>query len=103
MADGGEGAPAVELAGCHNRADVRIDFGAPDGPEAIGDFSEDDRRPQGPFGDIVGGRNIAVGNEYEQLVAAVRDCPFEFEASLAVGRGGQQSIEPAVEGAPIGG
>jgi len=46
-----------------------VNVGAPEGPEAVGDLSEDDAGSERAFGAVVGGWDLAIGHEGEELAA----------------------------------
>jgi len=96
-ADGGESAQAAQHTSFDDGADCGIGCSAPGGAEAVGDFAEDHRRTQAPFGDIIGGRHIAAGNEDEQLVPAFFDAAPELEAGLGIGLDCQKPDEAALQ------
>ena len=49
---------------------VGVGPGAPLGAEPAGDFAEDHAGPQGSLAFVVGGRDIAVGDEDKEIAAA---------------------------------
>ena len=83
--------------------DVGIGTGAPFGTEPAGDFAEDHAGPQGTLAVVVGGGNIAAGDEDKEIAAAFADAAGELAAGLGGGVDGEQPVEPAVEvGAVLG-
>jgi hypothetical protein len=68
-----EDADAASPGGFEDRANVGVEVGAPGGSEAVGDLAEDDAGPQRLFGAVVGGRDRAVGQEDEQVLAKALD------------------------------
>src|ERR1700680_3468147 len=72
-------------------------MGAPLGAEPAGDFAEDHARPQGTLAVIVGGGDIAAGDEDKEIAAAFADAADELLAGLGGGADGEQPVEPAVE------
>src|SRR3954469_23399957 len=93
-AEGMEDADAASSGGFEDRADVGVEVGAPSGSEAVGDLTEDDAGPQRLFGAVVGGRDRAVGEEDEQVLAEALDDALQLQAGL----GGRLELEQLVEG-----
>jgi hypothetical protein len=77
-------------------------LGAPLGSEAVGDLSEDDAGSQGLLGAVVGGRNVTVGNEDEQVLPEALDDPLEFVSGLGVRHDLEQFIELGLEPGVVG-
>src|ERR1700694_2204582 len=63
-------------------------MGAPLGAEPAGDFAEDHARPQGTLAVIVGGGDIAAGDEDKEIAAAFADAAGEVLGGLGGGGGG---------------
>jgi hypothetical protein len=63
------------------------------GAEPAGDFPEDHAGPQGTLAIVVGGRDIAAGDEDKEIAAAFTDTAGE----LAAGRSGRVDSEKLVE------
>src|ERR1700750_1149379 len=63
-----------------------MDLGAPVRPEAVGDLSEHDRGTDLALGYVIGGRNLAVGEEYEELAPPGLDL-LEQHLSCRMGNG----------------
>src|SRR5437899_3085831 len=76
---------------------VGIGTGAPCGAEPAGDLAENHAGPQGTLAIVVGGGNIAAGDEDEEVAAALADTAGELSAGLGGGADGEQPVEPAVE------
>ena len=70
---------------------------APSGSEAIGDFAEDDARSQSLLGAVVGGRDVAIGDEDKQVLAEALDDPLELLPWLGGGQDFEQRIEAGLE------
>src|SRR5216684_4722667 len=78
-------------------------MGAPLGAEPAGHLAEDDAGPQGPLAVVVGGGDIAAGDEDKEIAAASADGAGELAAGLGGGADGEQPVELAVEvGAVLG-
>jgi len=71
------------------------------GTKAAGDpgqaLAEDDAGPQPPLAVVVGGGDIATGDEKEEIAAAFADALGELSSGLGGGRRREQPVEPAVE------
>src|SRR5215470_6442140 len=76
---------------------VSVGLGAPLGTEPAGDFAKDHAGPQGPLAAVVGGGDIATGDEDEEITAAFADTAGELLAGLGSGADGEQPVEPPVE------
>src|SRR5712692_6213239 len=72
-------------------------MGAPLGAEPAGNFAEDHAGPQGTLAVVVGGGDIAAGNEDKEIAAAFADAAGELLTGLSGGGDGEQPVEPAVE------
>src|SRR6266478_1696078 len=75
-------------------------MGAPLGAEPAGNFAEDHAGPQGTLAVVVGGGDIAAGNEDKEIAAAFADAAGELLTGLSGGGDGEQPVEPAVESLP---
>jgi hypothetical protein len=64
---------AVQSARGNDGCGIGIGMGAPLGTEPAGDFPENHTRPQGTFAVVVGGGNIAAGDEDEEVATALAD------------------------------
>ena len=73
--DCGYGASSCRFDG---GADVGVEFGTPFASESVGDFAVDGTGAQGAFRAIVGGADLAVCDEDEELVASLFDRPLQF-------------------------
>jgi hypothetical protein len=88
---------AVQPAGGDDRYYVGIGFSAPLRAETAGHFAEDDAGSQCPLAVVVGGGDVATGNEKEEITAAFSHALGELSSGLG-GRGRRQRlVEPAVE------
>ena len=96
-ADGLKSADGAAASGFYDRPDVGIELGAPFGAEAVGDFAEHDAGPQGSLGAVVGRRNLAIGDEDEQVAADFLDHTLEFAAGLVRRLKGHEVVEGCVE------
>src|SRR5712692_11787846 len=72
-------------------------MGAPLGAEPAGDFAEDHAGPQGTLAVVVGGGDIAAGDEDKEIAAAFTDAAGELLAALGGGADSEQPVEPAIE------
>src|SRR6478672_758223 len=102
-AEGMEDADAAPSGGFEDRADVGVEVSAPSGSEAVGDLAEDDAGSQRLFGAVVGGRDRAVGEEDEQVLAKALDDALELQPWLGVRHDLEQAIERALEPGVVGG
>src|SRR5690349_2190424 len=98
-----EDAGAVSSGGFEDRADIGVEVGTPSGSEAVGDLAEDNAGPQRLFGPVVGGRDLAVGKEDEQVLAEALDDALELQPRLVVRHDLEQGIERALEPGVVGG
>jgi len=101
-ADGFEEGDASSSCGFDDGSDIGIEVGAPLGARAVGDFAEDDGGAQCLLGAVVGRRNVAIGDEDEQVLAEALDDALELLAGLGGGHDLEQRIEFALETAVIG-
>ena len=101
-ADGFEEADSSSSCGFDDGADIGVEVGAPFGAKAVGDLAEDDGGAERLFGAVVGGRDVAVGDEDEQVLAEAFDDALEFQAGLGDGDDLEQAIEHGLETAVIG-
>lgn len=67
IADSIEGGFFGEACGSGNGAIASVDLCAPVRSKTIGDLAEDDRGTDFPLGNIIGRRDIAVGEEDEEF------------------------------------
>lgn len=88
---------AVQPAGGDDRSGGGISVSTPPGAKAAGHFSEDDAGPQRPFAVVVGGGDIATGNEQEEIAAAFADALGELSSGLGGRRRSEQPVETTVE------
>src|SRR5208337_5293969 len=80
-----------------------IGTGAPLGSESAGYLAEDHAGPQGTLAIVVGGGDIAAGDEDKEIAAAFADTAGELAAGLGGWGDGEQPVELAVEvGAVLG-
>lgn len=79
-----EDADATSSGGFEDRADVGVEASAPSGSEAVGDLAEDDAGPQRLFGAVVGGRDGAVGETDEQVLAKALDDALQLQARFVL-------------------
>src|SRR4051812_5975256 len=98
-----EDTDATSSGGFEDRADIGVEVGAPSGSEAVGDLAEDDAGPQRLFGAVVGGRDGAVGEEDEQVLATALDDALQLQAGLAVRHDLEQLVKRALESGVVGG
>ena len=83
-------------------ANVGVEFGAPLGAEAVGDFPEHGAGPQGALGAIVGRRQIAVGHEDEEITPRSFDHALQFGAGLVQRRAHHELAQTRVEPRSVG-
>src|ERR1700681_1945527 len=76
--DGVDDADASSSRSFDDGSDVGVEVCAPSGSKTIGDFSKDDTRSQGLLGAVVGGRDVAIGDEDKQVLAEALDDPLEL-------------------------
>ena len=88
--------------GFHDGSDVGVELGAPLGSKAVGDLSEDDAGSQGLLGAVVRRRNVAVGDEDEQVLPEALDNPLEFLSGLGVRHDLEQFVELGLELGMVG-
>src|SRR5438132_630475 len=101
--EGQQSRTSVQPSCCDDGQGVGIGTGAPLGAEPAGDFAEDHAGPQGTLALVVGGRDIAAGDEDKEIAAAFADATGELAAGLGGGVDGEQPVELAVEvGAVLG-
>ena len=89
--------------GLQDGPDIGIEGGAALGSEAIGDLAEDDAGPECLFGAVIGGRDGAVGEEDEQVLAAALDDAKQHPARRGGRHGLEQFVEPGLETGMIDG
>src|SRR3712207_3081470 len=94
-------ADAASSGGFEDRSDIGVEVGAPSGSEAVGDLAEDDAGPQGLLGAVVGGRDVAVGDEDEQVLAVFLDDAQELLTGLGVRNDLEQRVELGLEAGVI--
>jgi len=75
---------AIRVGGADDGAKGGVGFGTPSGAEPVGHLAEDHAGPERPFGDVVGGWDAAVGNEYEQVRAVLGDAATQALGRFAV-------------------
>src|ERR1700756_1889579 len=94
--DGLMGCDAVEAGGADDGSGEGVNVGAPEGPEAVGDLAEDDAGPERAFGAVVGGWNLAIGHEGEELAAPSLGLAHELDAGRGGHRHGDEAVEPSL-------
>ena len=92
-----ESGTAVQPACGDDGESVGVGPGTPLRAEPAGDFAEDHTGPQGPLAFVVGGGDIAAGDENKEIAAAFADTACELVAGLCSGVDGEQPVEPAVK------
>src|SRR6266481_3342262 len=97
VTEGQQSRTSVQPSCCDDEQGVGIGTGAPLGAEPAGDFAEDHAGPQGTLAVVVGGGDIAAGDEDKEIAAAFTDAAGELLAALGGGADGEQPVEPAVE------
>src|SRR6266581_3428508 len=100
VTEGQQSRTSVQPSCCDDGQGVGISAGAPLGAEPAGDFPEDHAGPQGTLALVVGGRDIAAGDEDKEIAAAFADATGELAAGLGGGVDGEQPVELAVESLP---
>jgi len=68
-ADGVDGADGAAASGFDDGSHVGVELGGPFAAKAVGDFSVDRGRAQGPLRAVVGGCQLPMGDEDEQMRA----------------------------------
>jgi hypothetical protein len=102
VTDGGKCAPACEVAGGDNGAEVGVDLGPPFRAEPVRHSAEDHQGPQRPLALVVGRLDVAARQEHQQLVARRHGDRDAQVAALDIGRlEVQQAIQLAVKAAPM--
>ena len=101
--DGVDDADASSSRSFDDGSDVGVEVCAPSGSKTIGDFSKDDARSQGLLGAVVGGRDVAIGDEDKQVLAEALDDPLELLPWLSGGHDFEQRIEAGLETCVVGG
>jgi len=91
--DGVDDADPPSSRGFDDGSDVGVEVCAPSGSQAIGDFSKDDAWPRGLLGAVVGGRDVAIGDENKQVLAEALDDALELVPWLGGGHDFEQHIE----------
>jgi hypothetical protein len=76
----------MEAAGRDDGSGGGVEAGAPEGSEGSGDPAEDDAGAEGSLAAIVGGRDVAAGDEAEEIAAALAHGAGEL--STGAGRRG---------------
>jgi hypothetical protein len=94
--DGLIGCDAVEAGGSDDESGEGVNVGAPEGPEAVGDLAEDDAGPERAFGAVVGGWDLAVGDEGKELAAPSLGLPPERSTGRGGHRHGDEAVEPSL-------
>src|SRR6201986_3093816 len=90
------GCDAVEAGGAAGGSGEAVNVGAPEGPEAVGDLAEDDAGPERAFGAVIGGWDLAIGDEGEELAAPSLGLAHELDAGRGGHRHGDEAVEPAL-------
>src|SRR5206468_4043578 len=80
-----DGALASAACGFDDGANVGVEFGSPFGSEAICDFAIDRAGPQGALGAVVGGLDLSVSHEDEEVLAEALDDALHLHSAGAVG------------------
>src|SRR5918997_2245673 len=98
-----EDTDATSSGGFENRADIGVEVGAPSGSEAVDDLAEDDAGPQRLFGAVVGGRDGAVGETDEQVLAKALDDALQLQARFVARLELEELVEGSLEPGVVGG
>src|SRR5215469_3046284 len=101
--DGIEQGDASSSSGFDDRAGVGVERGAPEGSEAVRDLAEDDAGTQSLFGAVVGGRDGAIGDEDEQVLAEALDEALQFQPRLGRGLALEQIVEAGLQAGMVEG
>ncbi|CCG42838.1 hypothetical protein PHAMO_490001 [Magnetospirillum molischianum DSM 120] len=96
VTNGLKGSLALEARRAGDRPVSGMDLGTPVGAESIGDLAEDDGGPNLALGNIVGGRDLAIGEEDEELRSPRLDLALEDFPGRMSGGDGEQGVEAAL-------
>src|ERR1700748_1595618 len=94
--DGLVGGHTVEVGCADGGPGEGVDIGAPEGSEAVCDLAEDDAWSERAFGAVVGGRDVAIGDEGEELAAPSLGLAHELGAGGGDHRHSEHAIEPSL-------
>ena len=83
--------------GFEDGADIGIEFCAPFGAKTVSDFPEHRTGPQRPLRAIVGRRNVAIGDEDEQMPSDLLDDALELDAGRMRRRASHESVEASLK------
>src|SRR3954465_9753097 len=92
-ADSVDGADRSASGGFDDGSDIGVEDGAPVAKKAVGDLAMDGTGAQGPLGPVVGGGDVSVRHEDEEMTAALPDDRVQLRASP----GGRDEAHQAIE------
>ena len=102
-ADGLEDGKASPSGGLQHGPDIGIERGPPRRAEAVGDLAEDNAGPERLLGAVVGGRDGAVGDEDEEVLAEALDDALELQPGLGGRDDPEEIVEPGLEAGMVDG
>jgi hypothetical protein len=100
-AEGLEDGKASPSGGLQHGPDIGIKRGPPRRAEAVGDLAEDNAGPERLLGAVVGGRDGAVGDEDEEVLAEALDDALELQPGLGGRDDPEEIVEPGLETASV--
>jgi hypothetical protein len=92
-----KGSDATSSGGFDDGPDIGVEGCAPFGPEAVGDFAEDDAGLKRLFGAVIGGRYGAICAEDKQILAKAHNDAKQLLACLGSRRVLEQVVKPGLE------
>src|SRR5208283_3721608 len=95
-ANGVDGADGSSSGGFDDRANVGVELGSPLTAKAVGDLAIDRAGAQRPFRAIVGGFEVAVGHEDEEIAADRLDRFLQFSSGFMGRVESEEAVEPPV-------